>query len=67
MQNREDLRQKGHNRSRIITYCGSEKKYIFGEGGGENKYRFWIKIQIPGVCFGSFNKKVPVNVFFCDF
>jgi hypothetical protein len=43
MQNREQLRQKGHNSSRKTTCRERGKKYHFQKGGG-GKYGFWTKI-----------------------
>ncbi len=43
MQNREELRLKGHDRSRKRTCCERGKKYYFQKGGG-NKYHFQTKI-----------------------
>ncbi len=44
MQNREELRQKGHDGSKKTTCCERGKKYYFQKGGGINivfrpKYR----------------------------
>jgi hypothetical protein len=43
MQNREEFRQKGHDRSRKTTCRERGKNIIFRRGGG-NKYRFQTKI-----------------------
>jgi hypothetical protein len=43
MQNREELRQKGHDGSRKTTCHERGKKHNFQKGGG-NKYRFWTEI-----------------------
>ncbi len=55
MQNREELREKGHDGSRKTTCCERGKKYNFQKGGGINivfvpKYRplgpgFGLKIN----------------------
>jgi hypothetical protein len=34
MQNREELRLKGHGRSRKTMYCESGQNIMFGKGGG---------------------------------
>jgi hypothetical protein len=46
MQNREELRQKGHDGSRKTTCSERGKKYNFQKGGG-NKYRFRTEILTP--------------------
>ncbi len=40
MQNREELRQKGHDWSQKTTCRERGKKYNFQKGGSGNKYRF---------------------------
>jgi hypothetical protein len=40
VQNREELRQTGHERIRKITCHERGKKYYFSQKGGGNKYRF---------------------------
>jgi hypothetical protein len=44
MQNREELRQKGHDGSRKTMYRERWKKYHFQNGGGGDKYRFQTEI-----------------------
>jgi hypothetical protein len=44
MQNREELRQKGHSRNRKTTSCKREKITFSEGGGGGNKYRFQTEI-----------------------
>jgi hypothetical protein len=45
MQNREELRQKGHDRSIKMKYHEA-KNIIFRRGRG-NKYHFWNEIETP--------------------
>jgi hypothetical protein len=50
MQNREELRQKGHNRGRKTTCRKRGENIIFRREGG-NKYCFWTKILTPTFTF----------------
>ncbi len=57
--------QKGHNRSRKLLVVRGGKISI--SEGGENKYRFWTKIQTPvskpKYCYKSSLRRVK-NLFF---